>query len=720
VGAAITGAPADKNDAGLVSFDDTMFTVDANGFVQLAGGSVGLDSLTGDDGVVVTGDGAGNINLVGSVVANATNAKPLYVDGDAGTFTQSLELQVASAIAATPADTNDAGIASFNSDYFAVDGNGFVTLADVGSFTTGSVIFWGASNFAEDNPNFFWDDTNNRLGLGTTTPLDTFHIVGAMELDHTAIENDDHAIEIVCNAAGFSDVKALDIDYITGAMGSAQDEEAIVVNIDETASVGGIVAGYLVLSTSEGSATVNGYETGINVNPVVQESGTFGDADYIRNIAVDVTAALASGGAGAITAFVADNDTFTIGDAASFDELEVILTTPASGGGIAPTFEYSTGAASFATFSPADGTNGFRNTGAILWDSSTLAGWVAAASGNFEIRITRTRNVLATSPVLDEIQISATTEFKWDKNGDVNINSLTLVVDLSVPNGGTGASTLTGVLTGNGTSSFTASAVTDNTVIRGSTSNLVQDSTILSADNGDFTNTGTSTSASTAFIHKNTSNTAGAGVDLQLRVGGASASDPYMRFAVEGVLEYSLGIDNSDSDALCLTNTSTLNGTNYIRVNSTGEINYPFQPAFQATNSTTDTNQTGNGTNVTVQFDTEVLDQGGDYDNATYTFTAPVTGLYNLSTTVMAAALTAAMTEGQFKLVTTGKTFYQQLSPGACMSSAARYSFQITQQVYMIAADTAKVDLNILNGVGDTASILGTTNFTTFSGNLEC
>ena len=697
-----------------------MFTVDANGFVQLAGGSVGLDSLTGDDGVVVTGDGAGNINLVGSVVANATNAKPLYVDGDAGTFTQSLELQVASAIAATPADTNDAGIASFNSDYFAVDGNGFVTLADVGSFTTGSVIFWGASNFAEDNPNFFWDDTNNRLGLGTTTPLDTFHIVGAMELDHTAIENDDHAIEIVCNAAGFSDVKALDIDYITGAMGSAQDEEAIVVNIDETASVGGIVAGYLVLSTSEGSATVNGYETGINVNPVVQESGTFGDADYIRNIAVDVTAALASGGAGAITAFVADNDTFTIGDAASFDELEVILTTPASGGGIAPTFEYSTGAASFATFSPADGTNGFRNTGAILWDSSTLAGWVAAASGNFEIRITRTRNVLATSPVLDEIQISATTEFKWDKNGDVNINSLTLVVDLSVPNGGTGASTLTGVLTGNGTSSFTASAVTDNTVIRGSTSNLVQDSTILSADNGDFTNTGTSTSASTAFIHKNTSNTAGAGVDLQLRVGGASASDPYMRFAVEGVLEYSLGIDNSDSDALCLTNTSTLNGTNYIRVNSTGEINYPFQPAFQATNSTTDTNQTGNGTNVTVQFDTEVLDQGGDYDNATYTFTAPVTGLYNLSTTVMAAALTAAMTEGQFKLVTTGKTFYQQLSPGACMSSAARYSFQITQQVYMIAADTAKVDLNILNGVGDTASILGTTNFTTFSGNLEC
>lgn len=38
------------------------------------------------------------------------------------------------------------------------------------AFTAGSVIFAGASGvYSQDNANFFWDDTNNRLGIGTTT-----------------------------------------------------------------------------------------------------------------------------------------------------------------------------------------------------------------------------------------------------------------------------------------------------------------------------------------------------------------------------------------------------------------------------------------------------------------------------------------------------------------------------------------------------------------------
>jgi hypothetical protein len=38
------------------------------------------------------------------------------------------------------------------------------------AFTTGSVVFAGASGtYTQDNANFFWDDTNNRLGIGTST-----------------------------------------------------------------------------------------------------------------------------------------------------------------------------------------------------------------------------------------------------------------------------------------------------------------------------------------------------------------------------------------------------------------------------------------------------------------------------------------------------------------------------------------------------------------------
>lgn len=48
------------------------------------------------------------------------------------------------------------------------------------SFTTGSVIFQGASGLAQDNTNFFWDDTNNLLGIGTNSPVSKFDLSGAV------------------------------------------------------------------------------------------------------------------------------------------------------------------------------------------------------------------------------------------------------------------------------------------------------------------------------------------------------------------------------------------------------------------------------------------------------------------------------------------------------------------------------------------------------------
>lgn len=45
-------------------------------------------------------------------------------------------------------------------------------------FTAGSVIFQGASGLAQDNSKFFYDSTNHRLGIGTTSPTNLLHIVG--------------------------------------------------------------------------------------------------------------------------------------------------------------------------------------------------------------------------------------------------------------------------------------------------------------------------------------------------------------------------------------------------------------------------------------------------------------------------------------------------------------------------------------------------------------
>jgi hypothetical protein len=48
-------------------------------------------------------------------------------------------------------------------------------------FITGSVLFQGTSGLAEDNSNFYWDDTNNWLGIGTTTPRVALDVIGQIQ-----------------------------------------------------------------------------------------------------------------------------------------------------------------------------------------------------------------------------------------------------------------------------------------------------------------------------------------------------------------------------------------------------------------------------------------------------------------------------------------------------------------------------------------------------------
>lgn len=88
-------------------------------------------------------------------------------------------------------------------------------------------------------------------------------------------------------------------------------------------------------------------------------------------------------------------------------------------------------------------------------------------------------------------------------------NSWNSSVPVEVASGGSGAATLTGVLTGNGTSAFTVSTVTDNTVVMGSTSNLLQDTTITVTDNGEMVNA--SQPAFLAYLASSDSNATGSG-----------------------------------------------------------------------------------------------------------------------------------------------------------------------------------------------------------------
>lgn len=80
--------------------------------------------------------------------------------------------------------------ATTDTDRFLVSDSGVIKyrtgteiLSDIGAFvlpslTSGSVLFSNGTTLAQDNSNLFWDDTNNRLGIGTNAPAFTFHVNG--------------------------------------------------------------------------------------------------------------------------------------------------------------------------------------------------------------------------------------------------------------------------------------------------------------------------------------------------------------------------------------------------------------------------------------------------------------------------------------------------------------------------------------------------------------
>jgi hypothetical protein len=67
----------------------------------------------------------------------------------------------------------------------STDWNTFNNKFTLPALTSGSVLFSNGTTIAQDNSNLFWDDTNNRLGIGTATPSYTLQFsnhIGASTL----------------------------------------------------------------------------------------------------------------------------------------------------------------------------------------------------------------------------------------------------------------------------------------------------------------------------------------------------------------------------------------------------------------------------------------------------------------------------------------------------------------------------------------------------------
>lgn len=83
-----------------------------------------------------------------------------------GTTTPVITLNVPTASATNRGALSSADWTTFNNKF---------TLP---ALTSGSVLFSNGTTIAQDNANFFWDDTNNRLGIGTASPNNSLEVNG--------------------------------------------------------------------------------------------------------------------------------------------------------------------------------------------------------------------------------------------------------------------------------------------------------------------------------------------------------------------------------------------------------------------------------------------------------------------------------------------------------------------------------------------------------------
>ena len=156
----------------------------------------------------------------------------------------------------------------------------------------------------------------------------------------------------------------------------------------------------------------------------------------------------------------------------------------------------------------------------------------------------------------------------------------------------------------------------------------------------------------------------------------------------------------------------TANCTNtYIVPTTNHEVTMPSQPAFYAQSVTKQTNVTGDGTVVTVAYNSEILDQNADYNPGTYTFTAPVDGEYVFYFGTQCDNAWACTSFVNYFYVNAGITS-QIFLDGSVLRQGVDGAIAISSSELMEldASDTAHVEC-IGIGVGSkTISIMHTTN----------
>ena len=195
-----------------------------------------------------------------------------------------------------------------------------------------------------------------------------------------------------------------------------------------------------------------------------------------------------------------------------------------------------------------------------------------------------------------------------------------------------------------------------------------------------------------------------------IEMGEGAASDSKILFD-GNAQDFHIGLDDS-SDSLTIGLGSALGTTSHMVMDANGHITKPLQSAFLAVPAS-DQTSIAVASEETVVFGTEVFDQNGDF--ASNTFTAPVTGRYQLNVAVRLTDVDSASNYYYIRIVTSNRTFYQIFDPDFGQD-ADFWTLTIAVLADMDASDTAHVIFAQQGGTQQT----DVHTASSFSGYLVC
>lgn len=147
-----------------------------------------------------------------------------------------------------------------------------------------------------------------------------------------------------------------------------------------------------------------------------------------------------------------------------------------------------------------------------------------------------------------------------------------------------------------------------------------------------------------------------------------------------------------------------------------GEVTMPSQPAFSVNKGGTNQNNLAVGADVTITFNTEKFDVGANF--ASNTFTAPVTGKYQLSIHLRLNNVDSAATY-YIPMIQTSNGVYRFIFDPDFGQDAAYWNVSFSVLADMDANDTAYITFNQGNGTAQT-DVSGDATYTFFTGHLAC